>query len=737
MIYYWEKTPTYIRNTIIKLLNTSPVLKPNDKKKKYSYLVIGSGFDIETTTIVSGNFVTAYCYHWQMSFNTLTIGGRSLITMKEFFEFLLSVIPDNKRLLVPDANLGFEYSFCKHYWNMFGITEFFSKNKRNPLKIVISDKIELREVLGLFGRNLESIANSFSTVKKLKGDLDYTLMRFSNTPLTEKEKEYCENDVQILSQLCYYIFNNYFGDKMDLPLTAISELRQMIKNKMGEKYFQIVKELRENMPDADIYYKLRNYLFKGGLCGTNSIYMDRLLKDVGSADLTSDYPACMNHYTFPNGKIIPVAPEDFLSLENKPYIACIEFTDLKSKTPHSILSIHKALDYDKKVAKTKPDYYIIDNGRVFYAKKITYILNDIDFKSVIQAYKPEEIEIKWCLQVENYIRLPHYVLEVLNEQYLIKEQLKSKDLQDTVEYMFSKNKVNGCFGMMCTALYCDEFVINSYTDEIEPKKVNGEVFKKEYKEAIKSVFLNPLWGMWITSYARSILIDAITKFPHCIIQYDTDSLYYYNKHPESKKLVEYLQEYNKHIKELNNKLFDGNKHFETLGTWDIESEPLTHFKGLGSKRYMYRQYSKKKQKYIIKSTVAGCPKGVILEQYEDIFGKVETEMQIKKFFDYFHDGLEIDEKHSKKLRPAYIDEYKGMHFADAEFTDYLGNKEKVKLTSATALLPTTFKLGLSDAHIRFYLTIQNEYNNTPKGISKIYSDLLSDIDIVDIFEPLF
>jgi len=734
MIYYWEKTPSFIKTTVNNIISKAKSI-PTHSRKSYKYLILGSGFDIETTSLIYNTWTSAYCYHWQFSFSNFTVGGRSLKSYESFLNFLLGIIPDKRRLLVLDANLGFEYSFCKYIFQDKGITEFFTKTKRNPLKVCLQNKIEFREVLGLFGRSLASIADSFTKTKKLKGDLDYSKLRFSDTPLTDKEMAYCENDVQILSELGDYIFTHYFGDNMDLPLTSISELRQKIKDRMGENYGIITTQLHENMPDEEIYYILRNYLFKGGLCGTNSLYMDRLLEDCGCADLTSDYPACMNHYQYPMGSIYAVLPEKFMS-EHKPYIACITFYELQSKTSHSILSCHKALDF-KPPRKKSCDIatrYVIDNGRIYYAEKITYVVNDVEFRSIMQAYNWQKMDINWCLECERYGMLPRYVLDVLNEQYLIKQDLKARELDDTVEYMFSKNNVNGCFGMMCTAMYLDEFEIDPVTGGFVPKLVDGVPYKKPYKEALKSVFLNPLWGMWITSYARSILIDAITRFPHCIIQYDTDSLYFYNKHSESKKLIEYLRTYNQQIMNMNNIIFDNNKHFEDLGCWDIEEKSISHFKGLGSKRYLMRKY--KKKKWNIQSVVAGCPKGAILEQFmsKRNYDEVATPQQIKEFFDYFHDGLLIEENFSKKLRPVLIDNYEGQRTCNVTIKDYLGNEETIELTSGTALVPNTFTLGLSDAHIRFYLTLQGEYNNAPKGVSRILDDFVNDIDIIEIFD---
>lgn len=738
MIYYWEKNQKYIKSQLVTLISKVKTIKPN-KTKGYNYLVLGSGFDTETTTIETDDLITAYCYHWQMSFNNMTVGGRSLKSMKDFFKYLLSILNEKNRLLVLDAYLGFEYSFCKHYWSDLTIEEMFSKDKRNPLKFCLAGKIEFREVIGLFGRSLESIAQSLTKTKKLKGDLDYSLWRFSNTPLTYEEKKYCENDVQILSELAMYLFNNYFGENMDLPLTAISEIREMIKLKIGSNLKEIKAQIQYDLPNEETYYIHRNFLFKGGLCGTNSIYMDRTIHNVGHADITSHYPSCMNHFKYPMGRVREVSPVYFMS-ENKPYIAIVEFINLRSRTSHSILSTHKALDFDVKSAvvsaqlqkhfKKQSDRYIVDNGRIFYADRITYVVNDIEMNSINQAYKCDSFIVHRCWEFERYGKLPYYVLEVLNGEYLKKQDLKARGLDETTEYIFSKNRVNGTFGMMCTALYCDKFITDEFGN-IEPAMTeNGEVYKKEYKDAIKSLFLNPYWGMWVTAYARSILIDVITKFPHVIIQYDTDSVFFKTGTVESTQLVDYLNQYNADMEAHNNILFKSNEHFKTLGCWDIDP-PYTHFKGLGSKRYMFRYFDKKENKFLIKSVVAGCRKGTILKQFlfDKHYDEVASTQQIEELFDYFQDGLLIDKEHSEKMTTHYIDYEKPVKL---KVEDYQGNEEEIELWSGTALVPATFHLGLSDAHTRFYLTMQGLYNNAPKGLSKIYEDILTDVEIYEI-----
>lgn len=717
MIYYWERCKSEIQPIVADKIRNSAVIRDpfRDNGRHAKYLVLGSGFDIETSRIETPKFVTAYCYHWQFSLGRITIGGRSLETMVEFLKYLISLIPYGHRLLVFDANLGYEYQFCKHFWGGIGMSRLFTKEKRQPLRIIVGDRLEFRECLGLFGNNLAQIGENYSKVPKLKGDLDFTKVRLSTTPLTFKEQGYCENDVQILSYLGEYVFEHFYGDNPTLPMTATGIIRNKVKKELGDSLPFEKERIRQNLPDEQTYNMFRNYLFRGGICGTNARYMNMTLENVVCADFTSDYPACMNHYQFPDGWIMQISPEQFMEYPNIPYIAMIEFHDLKSKTTHSLMSVHKAIDFD-----FKRQDYTLDNNRVFKAKEITFIVNDIDFVALCKAYsfdvKKTRIIKAWRL--ERYKRLPHHVLDVLNSEYLKKEELKRKGLKDTLDYMDSKKVVNGMFGMTVTAIYNEEFDI--YDDEIEPKReLDGTVFKKDYDEATESVFLNPFWGFWITSYARALLMDVITKFPKAIVQYDTDSIYYLKDHPDAPALEKYLMDYNNDIYDLNKIIFNGNEHYLDLGAWEIE-KPYKRFKGLGSKRYMVETADGK-----IKTIVAGCRKGTIQKQYEWNL-EHEAIASDTDIFDYFSDGMTISKELSGKLASKYIDDYDGELYRIEKVKDYMGHEEEIILSSAIVLEPIEFKMGLDDDHIDFFEMLQMFYRNAPKSspICKIYEELV-------------
>lgn len=721
MILYWEHCKDQIKKVVnYRIANATTLF---DRSHKRTYLRLGSGFDTETSIIHLGGYKTAYCYHWALSLDDLTIGGRTLDTMQEFFEFLQLTIPDGTLLLCLVANLGYDYQFCKRRWFTMGLSDLFAKEKRNPLRFEIGHKIEMREVLGLFGNNLNQIAKNYSSVPKLIGDLDYSKVRLSHTKLTNKEKAYCENDVQILSQLGNYIFSHYFGRNPSLPMTSTGIIRAKVKKRMGNRLKFEKERIQSIMPDEETYFYFRQYLFKGGLCGTNARYMGKVLHNVVCADYTSDYPGVMNHYEFPDGRITECEPDEFMK-NRLPYIALIRFDGFVSRSTHSLMSTHKALDFNRRKLETDPTYYAIDNGRIYYAKSVTYLVNDVEYKALENAYKWKDKKILKCWSFEKYRRLPFWLLDTLNEEYLKKEELKSTGKSETLEYKDSKAIVNGTFGMTCTALFFEELIFDGWNIEPRTYEDSDEIYKKPYAEAIKSLFLNPFWGFWITSYARSLLFEIISKFPKPIVQYDTDSIYYIKEHPDTQALEEFIVNYNNRIYNLNEALFDSNEHYRTLGAWEVE-KPYRRFKGLGSKRYMYEKFDKGEWK--IKTTVAGARKGTIEEQWKF---EVQEGLFDGDIFDFFEDGLVVASSRSGKLASRYVEFYEDGNGLSSPITvvnyrDYNGREEEIILECAVVLEPVDYRLGIDEKHAEFVLEMQSLFRNSPRNseISKMYKEV--------------
>lgn len=703
---YVDSIPLYeLQDLVDGIVMDAPTI--SDRGTKEKFLKVGAGFDIETSRIPlaknSANLkAVAMCYHWQLGIGNYVLMGRRLNEMADLFAMLIDSIKNNKpktKLLVFDANLGYEWQFCKHYWAKLGITKVFAKEERDPLYIEVGGVLMFREVLGLFGSSLAQIAKNYCGIPKLIGDLDYDVVRYTDTIMTDAEIKYCVRDVEILVKLAEsYIFNTYMGKNPRLPLTKTGIVRDAIKRAFGKDLKKWKEKICSWMPTQEEYEIFRVKLFKGGISGGNILLLNKVLKDVRGADITSDYPFQMLTKPFPMGKAEPSGIKDTEELIplGLPFIILIRFHKFKSRTSHSIMSAHKVVNKEE---VKKSDATVLDNNRIQYAESIELYLNDVEYKSLKKAYKwkHEYVKKAWVFK-DGYDLLPVPIRSTIIEWYMKKQALKA-DYSDTIEYKEAKEAVNSCFGMMCTALYLEEITFNE-----EECTLEADMSAKTYEEACKSLFLSPYWGFWVTSYARAMLTDVITRFPDCIVQYDTDSVYFIDDDSvDSNRLKKYLHAQNEFYKRTNNIRFMHEPTMETLGTWDF-TEKFRRFKGLGSKRYMYE-----KQDGEIKVVVSGCrqnkpkddskPHSTIIDQVEYNNKKNNTDIDI---FEFFKDGMLIDKEHSNKLCSKYI---------DIPLKLKSPSEEIIEIPSCIVLEPIEFRMKMSESHKDLMLSVQRYIQN--------------------------
>lgn len=694
------------------LLTATQFNQKTNKVEHVKYIAVGAGFDTETSKVETGNesipFVS-FVYHWQFGIGEIAFLGRTCQSHVDFLEVLMDVMElqdKNVRLLVGDANLGYEWQFLKHYWAKFGITRIFVKEKRDPLMVEVGNRIVFREIIGLFGTSLAQIAKNYCGIEKLIGDLDFTKVRIDSTPLKETEIGYTVRDVEIIVILFEkHIYLKYYGQNPRLPYTSTGMVRDEIKRRLGK----LLKEEREKialwMPDDEkIYEAFRLYLFKGGISGSNIIHMNKTYyanKPVIGADITSDYPYQLLTKKFPMGKAEKCSNREFRR-ESIPYIALVRFEEFRARTPHALMSAHKVLNSAEMM---NSDTVILDNNRIQYGESVELLINDVEYTSLKKAYKWSKVIILSCWKFEKYSYLPKHITETCIDWYKKKEELKSKGLSKTLDYKESKRFVNAIYGMMCTALNLQDYQFDEEEEEITEEEA------KDYSEAIKYLFLSPYWGFWITSYAREMLIDVITRFPRVIIQYDTDSVYFIDDGSvESIRLKEYLQMKNRQMIERNKGRFQ-DKHMETIGTWDF-TKPFKRFKALGSKRYMYEDDEG------IHVTIAGCRKYEIEgKERSTLLDQADFE-GVKDYFDFFKDGMKIDKEHSKKLRSIYIDTP-----IDVIATDYEGRTASVHVPSCVVLEEVDFTMSLAKAHNDLWIAVERYYkNSTNQSIADMWRE---------------
>jgi len=701
-----------------------------------SYFLSGAAYDTESSTIMHKEKINAndadsaeryvidncFVYHIQFAINEQYYAFRSFSDFSIFFDDLIKTIrtinEQNEiagKLIVWVANLSHEWSFIKNLLSTYDITKIFAKNRREPLLIEIAGVIQFRETIGLFGHSLADISKNWCTkYKKLKGDLDYNKVRTFATPLDETEQAYCRNDVLILTEMHHAIFKAYTraNGVIYIPYTTSGFVRLRLKESIENN--ENLTELRNNrdkwkdktnvqllkMFNRKIYTTaedwniLRTYGFNGGVVGSNIAHVGKELHNIKCADITSDYPFQMLSKSFPIGPIQTGNKKEWLTaLEaHKPVFALVCIEKMQSETDHAFLSKHKILNIKKNNAEFyarhgEPVNTIFNNGKLLTGENIVIVLNDVDYSIYRKAYKITNMHVLKCWFFPwGYKRLPAWLTECVIADYITKSKLK-KELghaaQNNIIYRDAKARVNTYYGTLSTR---PEDIFNALDSLalFTPEK------DFTFEDLRKNTWLNPYWAFYVTSYARKMLIEKIIAFPDCIVQYDTDSLYY-KDNKQGKELENALQAHNKITMENNARRFKNvpdAEFLDDLGTWDFD-DVYSRFLCLGAKKYI------KEQNGEILTVIAGLPKTAIPK--EIVTKRLQNPFEYYNAYTADKGRIIIENMFHNKLASAYSDIN---HTIYSEITDYNNVTVLQPQTSYHALIPIDFTLGLAEDYLK-------------------------------------
>lgn len=691
-------------------------------KKKYIYdthrkiLRISAGFDIETTRIET----RTYMYHWQFAFGKAILTGRKWSDFVHLVDILNKWLAWQKAIIIVwVANLGYEFSFM---CSRFSWKSVFAVDAHEPLK-ARTDRVEFRECLMISGQGgLQNLAKNYTRTQKAKGDLDFTKIRNSMTPLDNTERGYTWTDVEILSEWGDYIWENFADKGLQIPLTATGIVRSHIKAAAEEtgRYEEIRQIIQGFFPqDRRQYNYIMQYLFRGGYTHATVWYVDCIEDDVIGADYTSSYPAVMLHndcYQRSPFKQIKLQHDGHHITDRRLQDMCcwmvVRFYDIKRTTYHSIESRHKLAA--ERGAK-------FDNGRLTSADMIEVALTELDYAVYEKFYEWSRLEVVDANAAAKG-KLPEYVLKPLRHFYEIKFRLKAAGLDGTVEYANAKAIVNSMYGCCVTRL---KFMENKW--DPDTKQWKSVENKKDYDELRKRQILSPYWGIEITSAARYNILMAIWEIdgmespdPEPAVMYsDTDSLYA----KDSKRLREIIAKLNEKTAAMN---ADLPPEFADLGCFDWigkdkGGEPYRYrFKTLGAKRYLKWCPEKGAE-----CTVAGLPKHALENLIAKPFGSENSYIlyedpkhkkgrigfvDVDELFDMFRDNMFLACDYSEKTRALYYpnqyDPWDGMRTDIV--TDECGNTEEMGEYTYVTILPVAFKLKMDQVFMELVNEVLKE-----------------------------
>ena len=680
-------------NRIDEILLPLAGLKPITTSKRKQYYNIVCAFDIETTSF--SNQLDEKCaimYCWQMAINGRVIFGRTwdefikvINRLTEFFNLY-----SGRRLIMYVHNLAFEFQFIRKRLEWESV---FSIETRKPLYALTTGGIEFRDSYLLSGYSLAKLGDNLQKykVKKLVGDLDYSKIRHSKTPMTEKEIAYCENDVLVVSAYIQEEIENA-GNITRLPLTKTGYVRNYCRSKCfygddrhktSTKTYQKYRELILNLHLTGDEYKQLKRAFQGGFTHAAARFSGKVEKNVDSIDFTSSYPYVLLSEQFPmsSGRIVEIhSKEEFQKYIN--LYCCLFDVEFKNLTPKFINENYISLSHCYQHEKA-----VVNNGRVVSADKIVTTITDVDYTVIEKTYDWDSMTI-YNFRIYNRGYLPTNFVKSILKLYSDKTTLKGVEGKE-VEYLVSKGMLNACFGMTVTDIVRDEII---YSDEWDTEKADVESDIEHYNKS-RNRFLFYPWGVWVTAYARRNLWDGILAFGDDYIYSDTDSIKCLN----IEKHFDYINEYNNSVKrklqiaanyhKIDFELFQpktikGIKKLIGVWDWETEKEKYTRFKTLGAKRYMIEQDGK------INITVAGVNKKTAVPYLVKTYGN--------NIFDAFTNDLTIPKEYTGKMTHTYIDERR-----TGTITDYLGNTNTFDEYSGVHLENAEYSLSLSQAYIDF------------------------------------
>lgn len=572
------------------------------KKKSPGYYDVTSTLDIE----VSAGEQDGYPYSFQFN-----VGGVNTVFryIEDFFQVIdwlekNYINPDN-RFVFYVHNMGYEYYHMIQLMDRrYRIDTGLWTKPKKPLYIRFHNGLEIRDSFKLFQKSLKGATKGLPHAK-LDGDLDYRIWRTPDTPLKQKEFDYCVNDVQGLWEAIEKLKNDHGYNQATIPLTntamVVQEVNRMIDG--SQETFKAMRRLTLDKEQTILAYKCMG----GGDTHGTRWRAGVTYENCNSHDEKSAHPSQQLLRKFPMGEPITMGEMEEYELKGlldigHGWIAKLIIVNpcIRPECPDPTISISKCEEIE--------ELGEVDNGRLLDAEAILVYMDSNDYIRFCEGYTYEYLKAIEC--VSFYLDyLPEAFRMAIKEKFQIKEMM-SKGM----EYDFAKICVNTIFGACAQKQIRDEYeiqikdFIEDSTEKWEDRiaKMSDEDVKKNQKT--KFPFL---WGLWTSSLSRLTLWELLKAVGwENVIYWDTDSAKYEGLPSEK------IEEYNRKVMELckGRNAAVPNKEGGTsyIGVAEREHPGVDYgykrFRFLHAKCYAAEAWNPKTGKYEIETTIAGVGK---------------------------------------------------------------------------------------------------------------------------------
>lgn len=576
------------------------------RRGKTEYIDLTATLDIETTNTDTDGFA----YSFQMCVGGQCVVVRYIEDLVEVLDGIIEhyMVSNDRRLVIYVHNLGYEHFYMTQILtDVWGMPESLFTKPRKPLSIRYPIGIEFRDSLKLFQKSLAR-ATVGCKHEKLVGDLDYTVYRTPDTPLTQEEFDYCVNDVIGLWEAIERLKKEHGYNQATIPFTntgmVIEAVNAELRKERGQKTRNEMRKLDLNKEQLRLAY----LCMAGGDTHGTRWRAGNVYDNCNSYDLKSAHPSQQILRKFPCGKPVTMphdlCEEDLDAIEAAGYgwlgKIYVHNWQIRPECPNPTVSFSKCSAVNGLRGK--------DNGRVMGAEDAFIYMDSNDWWRFKQAYTYEDVVGVEILAF--YLDcLPPAFRGAILDKFKVKESA-----EDGPDRNFAKICVNTIFGGCAQKTVRDEYSVDigeimtcdttKWEDNLDGK-TDDEVYKTQRN---KFPFL---WGLWTASLSRRKLFELQMAVGwENLIYWDTDSCKY-----EGEKMPT-VDAYNDEVRAqciARDAVCQNRKgEFVYIGVAEDEHPMVRYgykrFTFLHAKCYAAEAYDKNIKEYVVESTIAGVGK---------------------------------------------------------------------------------------------------------------------------------
>ena len=634
----YEPVKAYTVNEII--LKSVRFEKWNQNERTYEYAADFAVLDTETS---HNGLNCGWVYQWAMKWRGQYICGRKPSELIRLLRNMISKynLTNKRRLIIYVHNLAYDMNYLKLWLQQLGDLDVMATDT-HPYLIVDVAGLRFLCSYKLSNMPLAMFADAYAEqYEKAVGEIDYTIVRYQDSVLSENDWLYMLSDVASqYDAISEYLRINGYDRAYKAPYTSTGFVRMNCR-KAAARALNWRKKFLMSALDLE-KYNLCRQAFMGGVTICSWMYEGETVrvgvngvKKLGHKDFRSSYPArqMMDYMPVGRGFWWGDVTADNVDFVLNTY-CCIFLLTLKGvRIKEGITAPY--IPSSKCMHLVNP---LKINGKVIYADELTIAVTEIDYKWIRRQYVADDQFISNMLCF-NRGKAPKWLRDEVMKYF----ELKCNTDKETKIYAWVKALLNSVYGMTATAICRDEF---EYDDGIIKKvETDYETQISKFYGSYNS-FMPYQLSLYTTAWARDALLKMIEccgyeNFLYC----DTDSVFYISTPENEMALAEMNAEIEGRAKLAG--AYVGNK---MLGVATDEPE-LRAFRGLHAKCYAVEEWSEKAQKYTLKVTIAGIPKKVI--KWIDGKPVEKTNAQELGNIDNLRDGFVF--RHCGGTRTVYLE----------------------------------------------------------------------------------